>query len=182
MAVVDRKDPHIYPDLQEDAYSFYQPVWQFVVLSILTLGIYDIYWYYKNWKHLKAIQFSNFSPVLRTIGLLIPIVNFFIIYKAHKDYRYLIIEKGINRDIYPGLIVLVIAISFALTRLPDPYWLLCFIATIPLAIVQDILNELWDTVQVGKPRRTAWRGRQIFLIVVGTILWTFTIIGMLFPE
>ena len=50
------------------------------------------------------------SPIWRTIGLLIPILNLFLIYRAHAEYRDFIKEEGIDREIYPGIIVLVIII------------------------------------------------------------------------
>ncbi|MDQ0193932.1 DUF4234 domain-containing protein [Paenibacillus wynnii] len=182
MAQIGKIKSNSYLELQQAPFSFYQPVWQFALLSILTFGVYDIYWYYKNWTRIKAYKFLNFSPQLRTVGLFIPIYNFFLIYKTHKEYRDLIKERGIERDIYPGPIVLVIIISFVLMRLSDPYWLLCFISTLPLAMVQSVLNDLWDKVQVGKPRRTGLRGRQILLIVLGSLSWIFILIGMFMPD
>jgi hypothetical protein len=163
---------------QNDRFSFYQPVWHFVLLSVITFGIYDIYWYYRNWKNLKEYKNMNFSPAWRTVGLFIPILNFFLIYKAHKEYRNLIKEVGIKRDIYPGLILLVIIISIRLINLPDPYWLLSLISTIPLAIVQGILNELWKEVQPGYIHRTQFSARQMILIIIGGVLWFFGILGM----
>jgi hypothetical protein len=168
--------------LNKDRFSFYQPVWHFVLLSIITFGIYDIYWYYRNWKNLRSFKNLNFSAVWRTVGLCIPILNLFLIYHAHKQYRNLVNEEGIQRDIYPGIIVMVIIISTGLTNLPDPYWLLCFVGTIPLAIVQSVLNELWIKVQPEHIHRTKLHGRQIFLIVVGGIVWFLAILGMILPD
>ncbi|RKP57989.1 hypothetical protein D7Z26_00280 [Cohnella endophytica] len=167
---------------KSDLNGYCQPVWHFVFLSVLTFGLYDLYWYYRNWKYLKKYKGLNISPVWRTIGILVPIFGLYLIYSAHKDYHNLIKEEGVNRTIYPGLIVVAIIITGLLTRLPDPYWLLCFLSTIPLAIVQKILNELWRKVQPGLIHRTKFRGRQIFLIVIGVIWWLLAIIGMTVPE
>jgi hypothetical protein len=166
----------------KDQFAFSQPVWHFIVLSILTFGIYDIYWYYRNWKYIVVYKSLGISPGWRTVGLFVPILNLFLIYGAHKDYKNLIREEGINRDIYPGRITLVIVITGILTRLPDPFWLLCFLATIPLAIVQGILNELWRKVQPDRIHRSNFLGRQIFLRVLGIIFWLLIIIGMVLPE
>lgn len=167
---------------KESYYSFYQPVWHFVLLSILTFGLYDVYWYYKNWKYLKSYKGLEFSPVWRTVGLFIPIYNLILLYNFHKDYRDLVEEEGISRAIYPGRIILVIMASFVLVRLPDPYWMLSFVSVIPLAMVQSVLNDLWDKVQPDKRRREALRVRQVMLIVIGALIWLLSIYAMLLPE
>jgi len=168
--------------ISKNQFSYYQPVWHFVLLSIMTFGIYDVYWYYKNWKRIKKYKELKFSPVWRTIGLFIPILNLFLIYKAHVEYREFIKEKEINSEIYPGRIVLVIMISAALVRLPDPYWLLSFVGTIPLAMVQGVLNDLWRKLQVDCIHTNKLNGRQILLIVFGGILWLLVLLGMTLPE
>lgn len=163
---------------KKDQYAYSQPVWHFILLSVLTLGIYDVYWYYRNWKYLAEFKKLDISPGWRTAGLFVPILNLFLIYGAHKDYRDLIKEEGLNREIYPGLIIVVIIIAGLITNLPDPFWLISFLATIPLAIVQGILNELWRKVQPELIHKTNFRGRQIFLMVFGAIIWFFMIVGI----
>lgn len=165
-----------------DLKGFSQPVWQFVLLSVLTFGIYDFYWYYRNWKNLKMYKDLNIDPIWRTIGTVVPILGLFLIYSAHKDYQKLIIEEGVNRKVYPGLIVLVIILTGLLVNLPDPYWMLCFLSIIPLAIVQDVLNELWKKVQPDFVHNNKLNGKQITLVVIGAIWWILAILGMLIPE
>src|SRR5947208_2092273 len=91
--------------LVKETYSFSQPVWQFVMLSILSFGIYN--------------------------------------YRTHRDYRDLIREEGLQREIFPGYILITLIGAYLLSNLPEPYWLVSFfVGTLPLAIVQGILNEL----------------------------------------
>ena len=35
---------------------------KFIVLSIFSLGVYDIYWFYKNWKLARAREDSDILP------------------------------------------------------------------------------------------------------------------------
>lgn len=35
------------------------------VLSVYTVGLYEIYWFYKNWQLIRARERSNDSPFLR---------------------------------------------------------------------------------------------------------------------
>ncbi len=42
------------PGSNEDRLSLKQPAWQVMVLTVLTFGLYFIYWCYKNWRDLSA--------------------------------------------------------------------------------------------------------------------------------
>jgi hypothetical protein len=46
-----------------------------VLFTVLTLGIYSLYWWYRTNEQLDAGTSAEISPGLRTIGLLIPIYN-----------------------------------------------------------------------------------------------------------
>jgi hypothetical protein len=69
-------------DHTTESWFFYIPEWQLVTLSIITCGLYQNYWVYKNWKYLRnrdnlAIRpfwrgvFSPFyiEPLLKKISL-----------------------------------------------------------------------------------------------------------------
>lgn len=56
-----------------------------VVVSIITLGIYCLYWFYSTRKELNELTSQSSSPVLWTIGLLIPIVNIYVLWKYSED-------------------------------------------------------------------------------------------------
>ncbi|ADE35989.1 DUF4234 domain-containing protein [Methanohalophilus mahii] len=43
------------------------PLWKFILLSLITFGIYEIYWMYKQWKFLKLKDDLNISPFWRSI-------------------------------------------------------------------------------------------------------------------
>jgi len=43
------------------------PPKRFALFSILTFGIYEIYWFYKNWQAVKKAEGQNISPFWRAI-------------------------------------------------------------------------------------------------------------------
>jgi len=53
--------------------SFKQPIRNLVLLYVFTFGIYEIYWFYRNWKHMKIHKNLDISPGWRTVGLFVPI-------------------------------------------------------------------------------------------------------------
>ncbi|MCQ2976888.1 MAG: zinc ribbon domain-containing protein [archaeon] len=63
---------------------------------MVTLGIYQIYWFYKNNKVLRDGFNKDVSPILRTIGLFIPIINWVVYYLTLRDFRDLLEERNLK--------------------------------------------------------------------------------------
>lgn len=71
-----------------------QAPWRLVLLSIITFGIYEIYWFYRNWEHLKIHKNLKISPGWRTAGLFVPIYNIVLIYRQFRDIRDFAIQSA----------------------------------------------------------------------------------------
>ncbi len=52
-----------------------------IALSLITFGIYAIYWFYHTRNELNELTGETTSPILWTIGLFIPFVNFYVLWK-----------------------------------------------------------------------------------------------------
>ena len=52
-----------------------------VVASLITCGIYALYWFYQTTRELGEVNKSNTNPIVWTIGLFIPIVNLYFLWK-----------------------------------------------------------------------------------------------------
>jgi hypothetical protein len=52
-----------------------------VILSLVTFGIYFIYWFYDTNSQFKRELEDGSHPGLRTLGLFVPFVNFVALYK-----------------------------------------------------------------------------------------------------
>ena len=71
-------------------------MWMQVVLTIITLGIYGIYWFYVTSK--EMIEYKNLgeSPALWTVMWLLPLVQFYAYYKQGEAVEALT-DETINR-------------------------------------------------------------------------------------
>lgn len=163
-------------------YSNVQPVWHFVLLSIVTFGIYEFYWFYRNWKHFKAHKNLNISPGWRTVGLFVPIYGLIIAYRQLRNIRDFSKQVGVVKTYSPGLILFGWFALNALWKLPDPFWLLTLLSVWPLAIVQNVLNSYWEKEQHGLSARTSFTGGQIILLILGGVFLTLGLIGIFIPE
>jgi hypothetical protein len=56
-----------------------------IVASVLTFFIYAIYWFYSTRNELNELTGSKTSALLWTIGLFVPLVNFYVIWKYCED-------------------------------------------------------------------------------------------------
>jgi hypothetical protein len=121
-----------------------------LLFSAITVGIYEIYWFYKTLKNLKSLTKSDISPIKRTIGLFIPIVGIVILYRFFKDIKELRIKAGFSENFSPGLFTFGYIFLTAFYRLPNPWGIIAgALTSIPFVLIQHSLNELWKKVGYG---------------------------------
>jgi hypothetical protein len=177
----DFSNVEVYQTL-EKKFSHAQPVWHFVLLSIVTFGIYEIVWFYRNWKHLKAHKNLDISPGWRTVGLFVPIYGLVLAYRQLRDIKSFSMASGIKKSYSPGWILFAWIFLSSLWKLPDPFWFVAFLSVWPLAVVQGVLNSYWGIEQPDLKVRTKFSGRQIALLVIGVLWCCMVLLGMFVPE
>jgi hypothetical protein len=159
-------------------FSNAQPVWHFVLLTIATFGIYQVYWFYRNWKHFKIHKNLNISPGWRTVGLFVPILGAVLAYRQFRDIRDFAEEAGVDKTYSPGWIFFSWLILQCLCYLlPGPLQFLYLLLVWPLAVVQRVLNAYWEKEQPELPVRTDFSGGEIALLIIGGILLILALIG-----
>jgi hypothetical protein len=117
------------PALPAVAYHHVAPL-KFAILSVATLGLYDLFWFYKNWKYVRQRDQSGIRPFWR--ALFSPIWC----YALARD-----VAARSNRlsPTFAGVVALFYVALVLASRLPDPWWLLTFATFIPLlAVVREI--------------------------------------------
>ena len=100
---------------------------KFIVLSLLTGGIYELYWFYKNWRFVRDRDNSTIRPFWR--ALFSPLWCAALVLDLRKN-------ENVNGKTIPMVLVVLLPIAyFVLTilwKLPDPYWTVSFLAFVPL--------------------------------------------------
>jgi predicted nucleic acid-binding Zn ribbon protein len=167
---------------QPQKFSNIQPVWHLILLSVLSFGFYNIYWFYRNWKQLKTHKNLDLSPGWRTLGLFVPLLGLLFIYEQFQDIKKFSEKAGVGMTFSPGSMLLAYMILNALRALPDPYGIAYLLSFMPLVAVQGILNIYWEIEQPGLARRTFFSAREIVLLVIGGLLFILVIIGLFIPE
>ncbi len=78
-----------------------------VVLTIITLGIYVIYWYHSTLKELHIANGKDEGAAMWTIFLFLPILNYFSYWHYSSEFG------AFNNEKYPGLVVFLAWVVFA---------------------------------------------------------------------
>jgi len=180
-------------------YSNAQAPWRLVILSVMTFALYEIYWFYRNWKHLKIHKNLDISPGWRTVGLFIPIVNIVFIYRQFRDIRDYANQIGWEGYSSPGWLtfgyIFLSFISFELlmyeSNLSNSIELLGLTilglliditAVLLLVVVQKTLNGFWKKEQPELIMRSKFSRGEIVLLVIGGFLWFGNLIAIFNPE
>lgn len=158
-----------------DGFSREVPVWKFIMLSIITFGIYELFWFYGNWKFIKQERGLKVSPFWRSW-----FSPLFAGSLAGHLLDYLGEKKSPN-DFSPVSIGIFYFILSVLWKLPDPYWLISVFTFVPLLPLLTAMNSYWQKEDEGLLlKKFSWW--QIILVVLGCSFMTLVVIGTFLPE
>jgi len=149
---------------------------KFILLSVLSLGLYELWWIYKSWSFFRSKDNLDIMPAARTIFAIFFLNSLF---DRIQDFSR---TKGYTKtfssiDYFIGFI----GLNFA-GNLPDPYWIVSFLSMFFLIPALESLNYGiknsgdYTVIENGK-----YNNRQIGLIIVGSLLWILILIGMFLP-
>ena len=147
-----------------------------VVMSTVTFGIYELYWFYKNWKLIKQRTDSNIMPFWRAF------FGVFFCYSCFKEVKDVASSRGISFSSSPGWLATGWIILTLCWRLPDPYWFVCWLTPLFLIPIQNAINRLNAVVAPNHNPNSRFSGWNIAGTVVGGILFVLIIIGTFLPS
>lgn len=144
---------------------------KFIVMSIVTLGCYPIYWFYKNWKWLRDKEGKKISPFWRTFFMA------FFMYSLLKGISGVVKDRGVMSFYSAGWLTAGFIAVSAASILPDPYWivsLLAFTCLLPAVNVVVLANP--------EGANNSFTGWNIAGIVLGSIMLLIVLIGVFLPA
>jgi len=162
-----------------DKYSNAQPIWKLFLLSILTVNLYNYYWYYRNWHYLRKQTGLDIKPGLRTLGLFVPILGWILVYNQFDDIRSLSVDEGVGKLFSPGLMIfLMILFTVASRALYQLLFITVPLSVLPIAIAQNTFNYYWKKVQPGLRMKTGLGVGEIIALVLVIITWIIVIMSL----
>ena len=151
---------------------------KFITLSIFTFSAYSFYWFYQNWKRLKAASHETMSPFWRTVFA--PLWGF----SLFDRIRVMASEEGIGTGWNPVMLGTVFLAFNIAWNLPDPWsWVSCgmLLPLIPVQQTAHRINEIYAN-SVGEARNETYSTGNVAIIVIGGLILALIIISAFIPE
>lgn len=146
-------DKHI--DQNIIPYPYVISTWKLIIMSLATFGIYEIYWFYRQWKSFNAennLKHGGFA--LGIYALFSPLSSYSLFKHVSNDIK----EANKGKGLEAGALAIV---YFFLTRI----WL----GFLPLISVQNRINLYWEGKYADKLVRSNF-GVWNWIIVIGVVL------------
>ncbi len=147
------------------------------LLSFCSVGIYEVYWFYKNWVLVKERERSDIRPFWRA---LFAVIFCFPLFKRIDDK--ITAEDSRAAFFDPGIMaILYIALNLS-WRLPDPFWLISLFTLLPLLSVQAVVVRLNARVAPDADRNAKVGIANIATILIGAAVVALAVADALSPE
>jgi hypothetical protein len=142
------------------------------LMCVGTLGLYQIYWFYQNWRRLRDQEGIQVQPVLRAI------FSVFFVYSLFRNVHEKAEDTRVDVGWSAGLLATVYILLSLAVRFPDPIWLVTFLSFVPMLPVQNTIARL--NASRGLPP-DPWSKLSLlnwFGIAVGGLTMAFVILGV----
>lgn len=152
---------------------FAPPALKLALMSFGTLGLYIVYWFYRNWKTIKHVQGSEAWPFWRAVFS--PLWSYSC-FNAMAE-----IAEGRRRSLAfsPGLLAFAYFLLNVTSRAPDPWWLFCFFIFVPLLPVNSLARQYNQAEGIGDRAADEYSVLNWLAIVIIGGLVALGMLGML---
>ncbi len=160
-------------------YPYVISLWKFFILSILTFGIYEFYWFYKQWKSFYAVNNQKHGWfILLLVSIFSGFSSFWLFKIIAKDLK----EVDASRKLKATLLATAYLIISALGRLQGNYWMLAELSIFALLPVQNIINYYWSKKYGDKIQKSNFGLGSAFVVVLGLLLMITVIKGAFYTN
>jgi hypothetical protein len=161
----------------------YIPVARLILMSIVSFGLYEQYWIYKNWRYVKERDNLPINPFWRAV------FGFFychsLLRRIHEDadMRSITMPSFSPNGLATGWVVLLI-IARVVSRFPDipasmvAAFIPSFLCLVP---VQNYVNLVTERGNFGHEFHR-WSWGQILCLVIGVVIWAGLLLGLVQDE
>ena len=173
----DKNELSVLSQHNHDDKSLQNPVFfsisagKLAILSICSFGIYEIYWFYKNWRLERKRTHEAIMPFWRA---LFGVLFCYSLFRRIRDYAITIkLVPNFNAGWRAAFFILL----SILWRLPDPFWLISTLTFLPLLGVQKQANLINKKVVPDIKEKSSLSGGEGAIIGIGVIFWIFILLG-----
>jgi hypothetical protein len=145
-----------------------QPLHHLLLLTVFSWGLYELYWFYRNWRDLAADapEDPGPHPGLLTFGLLVPFVNIALVYRQLVGIHARLAARGLPAG-YSPWVTTCIYISLGIAANLTALWSLSCLMVLPLLPVQEALNRYWTEREPTSTLRQRLSPPELVVIACG---------------
>ena len=149
---------------------------KFLVMHFCTLGAYQFYWFYENWKIIRERERTAISPFWRTF------FAFIFCYALFETIRNSAASHKMPQLASPPVLATVWILLSMLWILPDPYWLASFFSIGLLVPIQQMANWINQSSAPNADRNDRFTAWNKVAIVIGGPLFIIGAIAAFLPR
>lgn len=150
--------------------------WKLALMSLATLGLYERYWMYKNWKYIKQRDRSNIMPFWRSAFALLWI------FELSKKMQEHCTEKSVEPDFDAKSIWGLYSAFFVASKFPGAFSLISFLGFLSLFALQSTAVKLNQVLEATNNRHYSFGMWNYIILSLGSLFWVLLILALLFPE
>jgi hypothetical protein len=143
------------------------------LMSVCTLGLYQFFWFYRQW---KAIRERTGQPLSAGIRAFFYTLTSYYLFRAIAEQGR---AAGVEVSLGAGWLAILVFVLSSMWRLPDPYSLIGFLSFVPLLLVQATVNDINRKLAPDADPNTRLRGWNIVALVLGGVVFILAVIGLL---
>lgn len=156
-----------------EAAAYYSPSsMKLVVLSLTTLGLYVVYWFWRNWQAIQRETGGTQWPWAR--ALFSPLWA----YLCFRELRDAASNRRRDLAFAPGLLAVTYFLLNLAARLPNAGWLLALFVFVPLLPVNSLLRRYHQDERVDTERMDRFGALHILVAVVGGLFLLLLFVAM----
>ena len=157
-------------------YFFTTSTLKLTLMSICTLGFYELYWFYKNWALIEERTGQNIMPFWRA---------FFAPFWAYSCFKHIKTSAGennIQESLSIGFLAVVYFILHVSWKLPDPLWLITFFTFATIIPANSVALNVNNKLINDFKNNDEFSGWNWVGLVLGGLMLLLGLIGTFWPA
>ncbi len=148
---------------------------KFLIMSVCTLSLYQLYWFYKNWQFVRRRTGEAIMPFWRAF---FGVIFCYALFKRVKTFD----PQLPSSRLAAGPLAIGWVLLNLCSRLPDPWWLLSFASVLLVLPVVQAVAEINAVQAPGHDPNARLSGLNWVGVVVGGLLIVLMAIGLVVGE
>jgi hypothetical protein len=163
----------------------YIPIYRLVIMNIISFGLYECYWIYKNWKYIKERNRPDILPFWRGIFSIFFCHSLLDNIKYDTETNAIIKAEFSASNLATGWVILItLGNILARTKNITAIYIGLIIAIFSFLFflpVQIYINKVCDSMN-PKPKYYNWSTGHLVCIVIGILYWLIIIFGLILKN